>query len=233
MRVTNLDKFIFDPTIKGQDKVDYIKGINDGELEVSLPTMLRIIRECADKDSGNFWIKSARRAGNDWNSTVEFLYESNGKPMICLYVQASSTDSSSCDSIANFIKGNGYRGYCHNLDRYFTYTKHDVCNVVKCILCEYIYVTDIEKAELDKAKKVAELLHYSIINPVLDKFYDKLGPRHVCLDWTPKNRDLYYGGETAIKEYVNAHYKELEGKTNEELQFIYINVFNDYIKKHY
>ena len=71
------------------------------------------------------------------------------------------------------------------------------------------------------------------MNPVCNHFYEKLAPRHICLDWEKDKRKAYDEGNKAVKEYAKEHFSELIGKDKDELISIYKQVFRDRAKKYY
>lgn len=213
--------------VSPREKVEAIEVIKDNELTIPTALIVKIVRECRE-EYGKFYIRTDRRAGNHWNSSISFLYEHNGQIWLCFDIFGKSTDASESVSMRDFFRPGNYVGYCSRLNCNFSYSHKDKCEVLRCILKEYVYHTEIEAEERNKAERVAKLLHHTIINPVLNEFYKQLAPRHICLEWSDKNREKYYGGKKAIEKYVDEHYKELEGKKPEELQTIYKKVFNDH-----
>lgn len=225
---------LFDKNIQPQEKLDFINKLSAQDLRTRVGSniILRIIKETIG-DRDRHYIKSDRCAGNDWNSNIDFIYEHNGKPYLCLYVQNSSTDSSTCVSFEDFNRREYYNGYCENINTNFRYSPTEIANVIKCILIDYVYYSQIEANERKQQEVVDKLLHYSIVNPVCNYFYDKLGPRHICLGWQKDKRKAYDEGNNAVKEYAMKHVSELIGKSKEELISIYKQVFRDEAKKYY
>lgn len=228
----NVNEFIFGRT-KAEKKLQVLDAMSDNDIrKTSDATILRIYKECRGKDSDGkpndrFWIKSDRRAGNNWNSTIEFIYEHKGKAMVCLYVQNSSTDTSTCDSYANFNYGSKYNGSCRLGS--FTYDADEIADVIRCILKEFVYYKYIERAERERREKVAALLHYKIYNPVCNHFYDEWRCKYESggvFRSTPR-LDRYHRAEKAVKDYVQEHADELFGKSAEELQAIYRKIFRE------
>lgn len=228
----NINEFLFSRT-RAEKKLETIKQMSDEEIrKATSETILRIYKECRSKDcdgkpNDRFWIASNRRVGNNWNSTIEFIYENNGKACLCLYVQNSSTDSSTCESYDTFNRYNRYEGYCHNLNKHFTYNADDIARTIRCILMEYVYWKYIEKDERERKEKVNKLLHYKIFNPVLNKFYEDWGCKYQGgYPGAPHDRiDRYHRAEKAVKSYVEVHADELMGKSVDELQGIYKDIF--------
>ena len=228
----NVNEFIFGRT-KAEKKLQVLDAMSDNDIrKTSDATILRIYKECRGKDSDGkpndrFWIKSDRRAGNNWNSTIEFIYEYKGKAMVCLYVQNSSTDTSTCDSYTNFNYGSKYNGSCRLGS--FTYDADEIAGVIRCILKEFVYYKYIERAERERREKVAALLHWKIYNPVANHFYDEWRCKYDGgYPGAPHSRiDRYHRAEKAVKDYVQEHADELFGKSAEELQAIYRRIFRE------
>ena len=229
----NVNEFIFGRT-KAEKKLQVLDAMSDNDIrKTSDATILRIYKECRGKDSDGkpndrFWIDNKRRAGNNWNSTIEFIHEYKGKAYICFYVQNTKTDWGENVSYDTFKSDVKYRGYCDYLNTYFTYDSADIANVIRCILKEFVYYKYIERAERERREKVAALLHWKIYNPVCNHFYDEWRCKFED-SWrgsTPRT-DRYHRAEKAVKNYVQEHADELFGKSAEELQAIYRRIFRE------
>lgn len=223
----NINDFIFGRT-KAEKKLEVIKATSDAEMHSVRPeTILRIYKECRG-DRDRFYIDRQRARGNNWNSTIEFIYEYKNKPYLCLYVQSCSSDSSTCVSFSEF-NGRSYHGYCENLHMNFTYSSIDIADTIRCILEEYVYWKYIERVEREKRERIGRLLHYKIFNPVLNQFYDEWRCKYEGFGWgspTPRT-DRYHRAKKAVKAYVEEHVDELMGKSTEELQAIYKQIFRN------
>lgn len=227
----NINEFVFGRT-KAEKKLEVLDSLNGTELRKATDaTILRIYKECRGKGSDGkpydrFRIANDRRAGNNWNSTIEFIYEYKGKAHICFYVQNSSTDSSECVSYENFKSRSEYCGYCDRLNERFRYDYDEITNVIRCILKEFVYYKYIERAERERREKIAKALHYKIYNPVCNQFYDEWRCKYEMHSWSSTPRlDRYHRAEKAVKTYVEEHIDELDGKSVEELQDIYRRIF--------
>lgn len=234
----NINEFIFGRT-KAEKKLEVISSLSDNDIrKTTSATMLRILKECKN-GQGKFMVDCKRRVGNEWNSTIEYLYEYQGRPILMLYVQNTSTDSSDTASFSDFNSGSRYCGYCHNLDMRYSYDSAAIARTIRCILAEYLYYKYIEKEEREESGKIAALLHWSIVNPVVNYFYDEWRMKFICggplsrrdSDETIIKSKGYYAGKEGITAYVKVHYKELQGKSNEELQGIYKTAFMDAFKE--
>jgi hypothetical protein len=216
----NINEFLFGRT-KAEKKLEVIKNLSAKEvMNVNDATIIRIYKECRD-GRDRFYINSKRRVGNDWNSTIEFIYEYQGKAFLMLYIQNSSTDSSISKSLSEFKRGGTWYGHIAGS---YTYNSEDVIRTLRCILMEYVYWKYIEKAERDKAKKLESIAGWKITNPVSNYFYEKWDCWH-RMEYNNNLRKAYYAGKDAVEEYAKSHVDELYGKSVEELQAIYKEVF--------
>ena len=222
----DINKFLFGRT-KAEKKLEVINNLSVRDLfNVTDATILRIYKEChGDRD--RFYLNSERRAkaGNNWNSNIEFIYEYNGRPCVCLYIQNSSTDSSITKSFAEFKRGGTWYGHIAGS---YSYHTDDVARVIRGIIAEYVYWKYIEKAERERKERIAKVLDWRIYNPVCNQFYDEWRCKYESGGWrdTP-NTDRYHRAEKAVKEYVEQHIDELAGKSVEELQAIYRKIFRE------
>ena len=132
----DINGFVFGNT-KAEEKLEVIKNLGiAGVRRVSPATILRIINECKD-DVGNFRINNDRRVGNNWNSTIEYLYVYKNRPILMLYVQGGNTDTSTSVGYDEFNSCNQYPGQCKLGG--ITYDSDDIADVIRCILSEYVY----------------------------------------------------------------------------------------------
>ena len=223
----DINKFLFGRT-KAEKKLEVINNLSVRDLfNVTDATILRIYNEChGDRD--RFYLNSERRAkaGNNWNSNIEFIYEYNGRPYVCLYIQNSSTDSSITKSFAEFKRGGTWYGHIAGS---YSYHTDDVARVIRGIIAEYVYWKYIEKAERERKERIAKVLDWKIYNPVCNQFYDEWRCKYDGgYPGAPHDRiDRYHRAEKAVKEYVEQHIDELAGKSVEELQAIYRMIFRE------
>ena len=227
----NVNEFIFGRT-KAEKKLEVLDAMSDIDIrKVTDATILRIYKECRGKDSDGkpndrFWVKSDRRVGNNWNSTIEFIYEYKGKACLCLYIQNTSTDSSITKSLDEFKRGGSW---CGSIRGTYTYSMEDVSRTLRCILKEFVYYKYIERAEREHKEKIAALLHWKIVNPVYNKFYDEWRCKYEMGGWnssTPRT-NRYHRAKKAVESYATEHVDELTGKSAEELQKIYSDIFRN------
>ena len=225
----NINEFLFSRT-RANKKLEVIKAMSDNDIrKTNAATMLRIYKECKKSGGDRFYIDSNRRVGNNWCSTIEFIYEWKGRPYLCLYVQNSSTDSSTSVSFDEFNRYNRYEGYCENLNKHFTYDSDDIARTIRCILSEYVYYKYIERQARENRERIESLLHYKIVNPVYDYFYDEWRCKYQGgYPGAPHDRlDRYYRAKKAVESYAAEHVNELVGKSTEELQTLYKKIFRE------
>ena len=132
-------------------KLEIINNLSTSELlNTSTETLMRIVKEAGTRvgsvRSKVLRISSARRSGNNWNSTVEAVEIHRGKLMLDIYVQMDSTDTNHFEPYSNFSKDGDYTGKVYTTNRYgdsvphyFTYDRQDKAAVIKSILLEYVY----------------------------------------------------------------------------------------------
>lgn len=215
----NINEFLFGRT-KAEKKLAVINSLDDTQIrKTTADTILRIYKECRGKRD-RFYIAPDRREGNNWNSTIESVSECKKKAELCLYVQSTNTDSSVCVYYSEFNSGPNYHGYCHMLNKSFTYNAADIARTIRCILCEYIYYKYIEREERETQEKINSLLRFSA-----EDFYFKKWDCWHRMDFNEDLRKKYYSGKKAEKEYATAHVHELTGKSEDELKEIFKKVF--------
>lgn len=230
----NINEFIFGRT-KAEKKLEVLDQLSGNDLrKATNETILRIFKECRGKDDegkprDKFYISNKRAAGNNWNSTIEFIHEYKGRACIEFYVQNTKTDWGESVEYNTFKSGTEFRGYCSYLSTSFRYNSDDIANVIRCILKEFVYYKYIERAEREHKEKIAALLHWKIVNPVYNKFYDLWRCKYDGgYPGAPHDRiDRYHRAEKAVKGYVAEHVDELTGKSAEELQKIYSDIFRN------
>lgn len=225
----NVNEFIFGRT-KAEKKLEVLDQLSGNDLRrATNDTILRIFKECRGKnDNGNpndkFYIKNDRRAGNNWNSTIEFIYEHKGKAYIEFYVQNTKTDWGESVDYNTFKNGSEFCGHSDYLSMSFRYSYDKVTEVIRCILKEFVYYKYIERAERERREKFNTIAGWSVINPVYNHFYEKWDCWH-RMEHNNDLRNAYVRGKKAVVEYANEHAEELFGKSVEELQGIYKEVF--------
>ena len=218
----NINEFLFGRT-KAEKKLEVIKNLSAGEvMNVNDATIIRIYKECRD-GRDRFYINSERRVGNNWNSTIEFIYEHQGRAILMLYIQNSSTDSSISKSLSEFKRGGTWYGHIAGS---YTYDSEDIVRTLRCILMEYVYWKYIEKAERERRENVRKVLYEGKFGKVCDYFYDEWRCKYEMHSWSSTPRlDRYHRAEKAVKTYAEEHVDELMGKTPEEVQDIYRRIF--------
>lgn len=221
MATINIQDFIFGD-MTPEKKLETINKIGDEQIRrIKESTILRIIEECKN-NNGEFRINLDRRAGNHWNSNIEYLYIYKGKAIIMFYVQDDSTDTSTSESYEVFNSKQTFRGHCRLGS--FQYNSSDIAEVIRCILAEYVYYTYIEKDEREMYRRLDSIAGWKVTNPVFNYFFEKWDCWH-RMDYNENLRKAYYAGKKAVEEYAKEHLNELYGKPENELQDIYKKVF--------
>lgn len=228
----DINKMVFSNT-PAENKLHFIKTLSKEEIrKATNDTILRIFKECCN-GRDKFYIKSERRAGNNlggsniWNSCIEFIYEYKGKAYINFYVQNTKTDWSESETFDRFKSSSEYNGWCDYLGTRFRYDSDDVTNVIRCILAEYVYYTEVEKSQREEQERLNTITHYSIVNPVCNYFYERLRLDKLPFSYgtTKPEYKQYCRGKKAIEEYAKANLATLYGKSKEELKAIYMREF--------
>lgn len=221
MATINIQDFIFGD-MTPEEKLEIINKIGNEQIRrIKESTILRIIEECKN-NNGEFRINLDRRAGNHWNSNIEYLYIYKGKAIIMFYVQDDSTDTSMSESYEVFNSKQTFRGHCRLGS--FQYNSSDIAEVIRCILAEYVYYTYIEKNEREVYRRLDSIAGWKVTNPVFNYFFEKWDCWH-RMDYNENLRKAYYAGKKAVEEYAKEHLNELYGKPENELQDIYKKVF--------
>ena len=221
MATINIQDFIFGD-MTPEKKLETINNIGDEQIRrIKESTIIRIIEECKN-NNGEFRINLDRRAGNHWNSNIEYLYIYKGKAIIMFYVQDDSTDTSTSESYEVFNSKQTFRGHCRLGS--FQYNSSDIAGVIRCILAEYVYYTYIDKDEREMYRRLDSIAGWKVTNPVFNYFFEKWDCWH-RMDYNENLRKAYYAGKKAVEEYAKEHLNELYGKPENELQDIYKKVF--------
>lgn len=228
----NVNEFIFGNETP-QNKLKALDAASSSEIrQTTEKTILRIFKECCD-GRDRFYIKED--AGNNWDSTIEFIYESKGHAYLCLYVQSTKTDSSDFVSFNEFNRDT-FRGYCENLKMRYTYNSNDIVNVIRAILKEYVNYTYIEKDARER-RKLKESVCVRGINPLIDKYYDKWDLKYMAgkpISRYASNDSItrykgYYNGKDVLKQYVEDNLDSLVGLPDAEL----VKVLDEVWKKEF
>lgn len=229
----NINKEIFE--VKGikQAKAmcNAIDSASDNDvLSVTRSTINAIMDKCSEDDK--FMISSDRRVGNNWNSTIEGLYRSNGKLFVDVYIQGDSTDTEESEYYERFFSYGRVSVRSEHLGCTATYDERDKAKVMRSILKEYLYYAFIEKADRLLQKKVSKLMDWRIVNPILNYYYDYYKLRYssspynrYTSDSTIINDKAYHYASNHLNEYVRANVKELSKKNTDELTKLYKTEF--------
>ena len=211
-----------------ETKKSYIDDmIVDDLMSVEKSLVKRIIEKCGN-EYNTLWIDSKRRQGNNRYSLVESVSIHDGDVLVGIYVQNDSTDTSTSERFDKFFRRGEYYSRNNNLNIGVDYKEGDKADVMRSILLECVYQQFND--EVLREKLIEKITHYSIINPVLNHFYKlwDLWHREISKyssrDTVVKNKGYHYA-ERKIKEYARENVLDLVGKTNEELQEIYKEVF--------
>ena len=153
---TNINQEVF-KRYAPKKKLEIINNLSTSELlNTSTETLMRIVKEAGTKLGGArskvLRISSARKSGNNWNSTVEAVEIHRGKLVLDIYVQMDSTDTNHFEPYSNFSKDADYTGkvfttnyHGDSVPHYFTYDRQDKAGVIKSILLEYVYTKYADK----------------------------------------------------------------------------------------
>ncbi len=138
-------------------KLEIIRNLKGSELWATpKSTIERIVKETGrnryksrDKE---LYIDHDRRAGNNWNSTIESISLVKGKLYVGIYLQYDSTDTSTTETYEEFFLMRTYHGSIERSDwrgnprtYYFEYSIDEKAEVIRSILLEYIYTKYAEK----------------------------------------------------------------------------------------
>ena len=146
----NINQIIFTRT-QPQKKVDIINHLTEAELmATSEATITRIVKETGQRmgktRDKSLRISYDRRAGNNWNATIEAVELIKGKLYLDIYVQYENTDTSTSEFYDDFFRGGTYRGEIRRLDRYgngrtyyFNFDSDDKKRIIRSFLLEYVY----------------------------------------------------------------------------------------------
>lgn len=190
-----------------------------------MDVMKRIIEECGGEKK-EFRIKRERRPGNHWNSTIDGIYMSNGRLCVDVYVQNSSTDTNTSEYYRDLLTSTE-TGWVDSRLGHVSYFMKDKAEAVRAILSEYVYYKYLEVDEREHARKISELTHYSILNPILNHYYEEWRCKYQGgYPGAPHDRlDRYHRCDNALRDYIKTHVDELYGKSKEELSKIYRSVW--------
>ena len=198
------------------------------------------IMDDAANEYGQYRISNDRWKGNNWNSIVEGVYRNKeGKLFVDIYFQGGSTDCNDSEYFNTFFSSTSNVRVTSRIGS-ATYSYSERADVMRSILIDYLYWKVIDRDKIERAEKIRKLKDYRIINPILNKFYDRnrLGYKTYLYMYGKKcvEYDAYKKGEKDLSEYITDNVDSLDGKTNEELTKIYSEVFNnaarEYLKTH-
>lgn len=176
------------------------------------------------------------RKGNNWNSLIEGLYISkpNGILFVEIYLQGASTDTSISEYFDTFFRSGSYSSSYNYLNLNIRYDEGEKVEVLRSFLLSYVYYT--YSTEHKKTMIVANLKDYKIINPILNKYYDKYRLRYKNTGRYSGATEVsevegYHNAKYVLDEYIEENYKNLKKKTNEDLSIIYDEVFGNAMRE--
>ncbi len=158
---TNINDVIFSRT-QPLKKIAIINGLtNDELLTITKATITKIVKEAGrnryksrDKE---LFISYDRRAGNNWNSTVERISLVKKALFVNIYIQYDSTDTCTVETYDEFFRKETYKGSIERDDYrgnprtyYFDYDIVDKAKVIKSILLEYVFTKYADKLKREE-----------------------------------------------------------------------------------
>ncbi len=153
---TNINDVIFSRT-QPLKKIAIINSLtNDELLTIKKATIARIVKDAGrnryksrDKE---LFISYDRRAGNNWNSTVERISLVKKALFVDIYIQYENTDTCTVETYEEFFQMRTYHGSIERSDwrgnprtYYFEYSIDEKAEVIRSILLEYVYTKYAEK----------------------------------------------------------------------------------------
>ena len=138
-------------------KLEIINSLTENELmAVTQATIMKIVRETGTNRyksrNKELFIGRDRRAGNDWNSTIENISLVKDSLFLDAYVQMDDTDTNIAVAWTDFFRNSEYRGTAYETNRYgddiphyFRYGREEKAKVIKSILLEYVHTQYKEK----------------------------------------------------------------------------------------
>ena len=217
-----------------EDKRTFIENMGvDALMQVSKPLVTSIVEKAGDK-FGNLRIMVEFRKGNHWNSEVNDVCLVSGKLFVDIYVQNTKTDTTMSEYFDKFFRRGEYFSQDNNLNAPVDYKESQKAEVMRSILLQCVY--NLFSDENKKREEIAKLGHYSIINPVLNYFYDKYRLRYKDISKYASRDTIaeikgYHHAERVLREYIENNYATLICKSVEDLQAVYREVFQKAMDK--
>ena len=217
------------------EQIEKIKAMSNSQAIALGKSMINEILSKA-KD-GWYHITNSRRVGNHWNSVVEGVYKgSKGGIFVDVYVQDDSTDTNVCEYFNTFFGNDSsivVRSNCGNA----RYDYEERANVMRSILIDYLYWDIIDREERERKQKVASLFNYTLVNPILNEFYEYYGLKYKYSTWAyggkSREYDAYLYAKKALQKYTQDNADELLGKSDEELTKIYRKFFSNAMDEYF
>lgn len=223
-----LEKVLFNAGDYGKKKSFIENMLVDELMKIDKHLIASIIKKVGD-EYGNLRIKCSLRKGNKWNSEIESVYLStNNEVFVNVYVQSDSTDTTVPEYFDKFFRRGEYYSKGNRLGVGVDYNEGQKAEVMRSILLQCIY--NLFSDEHKCAVIVAKLKHYSIINPICDHFYNKYNLKYKEISKYSSRNEVaeikgYSHAIVKLDKYIVENYLELDGKTNNELREIYMEVF--------
>ena len=82
----------------------------------------------------------------------------------------------------------------------------------------------LDADKIARQKKIDELTHWEIMNPVTNEIYDRVG--YNAFDGKNPRYKAYCQAKKELEQYISDKVENLYGKTKEELQKIYLEVMS-------
>lgn len=227
--MTILEKVLFAAGDYNKKK-SYIDNMLVDELMQVSKSIVKSIIIKAGNDYGRFCIGKKFRKGNEWNSEIESVSLSKDNVFVDVYIQTDKTDTTESEYFDSFFRRGEYYSRDNRFNMGVDYKESQKAEVMRSILLECVYRLFSDEQKI--AKNIARLSHYTLINPVCNHFYGEYRLRYKNIS-RYSSRDTiaeikgYHHAEQVLRKYIEENYIDLEGKTNEELNEIYMKVFGD------
>lgn len=210
------------------EKKSFIDNMSVDALMSTPKSLVKAIVEKAGDGEGRMYLNCEFRKGNHWNSEIEGVVISNGNVLVFVYVQNTKTDTTTTEYFDKFFRRGEYCSRNNHLNEPVDYTEGQKAEVMRSILLQCIY--NLFSDEHKKEVEIAKLKHYTIINPIVNHFYRKYDLEHKRISQYSSRNTIaeiegYHFAKLELTNYIVNNYTELIGKSNEELQEIYKDVF--------
>jgi hypothetical protein len=218
------------------EEIEKIKAMSNSQAITLGKSMINEILSKA-KD-GWFRITNSRRVENHWNSFVDGVYKgSKGGIFVDVYVQDDSTDTNVGEYFNTFFSDDRrdveVRSNCGKA----RYDYNERADVMRSILIDYLYWDIIDREERERKQKVATLFKNTLVNPILNEFYEYYGLKYKYSTWAyggkSREYEAYLYAKKALEKYTQENADELLGKSDEELTKIYRKFFGQAMDEYF